>query len=194
MSEFFNRNSSQVQVTKLNSTTTPNAPSTNTQYNSSQSAPQPSVNAERYDIAQSPNTPSLTPIPTVEVSDSDDEGSDYTYGDEGDSDDYGEDNDSDASSENGEDESDISPLEQQSGGGSRDNDNESTSSVSTTEILSRDPLFLVLSEFFMDEATGNNIVHVGNGLVQVLNKINSKLGRIADALEKKNKRKEDQKK
>lgn len=191
MSDFFNRNSSQVQVTKLNSTTSPNAPTqTPTQ-------PQAPVNAERYDIAQSgypgnsPNTPSLTPIPTVDVTDSD-EGSEYTYGDgESDSDDFSEGSD-DSSSQDGES-GDLMPSEQL-GGGKHDIDNESTSSVSTTEILSRDPLFLVLSEFLMDEATGNNVVHVGNGLVQVLNKINSKLGRIADALEKKNQRKEDRKK
>ena len=64
-------------------------------------------------------------------------------------------------------------------------DTESVSSVSTTEILSKDPLFLVLSEFLMDDETGSNIVHVGNDIVKVLSKINSKLGRIADVLEKK---------
>jgi hypothetical protein len=183
MSDFFNRNSSQVQITKLDSTTSPNAPT------------QAPINVERYDIAQSgspgnsPNTPSLTPIPVVDVTDSD-EGSEYSYGDgesdgdsDGDSDGYSEDSD-------GSQDGDLraeSRLREQLSGGKHDIDNESTSSVSTTEILSRDPLFLVLSEFLMDEATGNNIVHVGNGLVQVLNKINSKLGRIADALEKKNK-------
>lgn len=73
-------------------------------------------------------------------------------------------------------------------GGKRTSDTESLSSVSTTEILSKDPLFLVLSEFLMDDETGSNIVHIGNDIVKVLSKINSKLGRIADSLEKKQKK------
>lgn len=73
-------------------------------------------------------------------------------------------------------------------GKGRSSDTESVSSVSTTEILSKDPLFLVLSEFLMDDETGRNIVHVGNDIVKVLSKINSKLGRIADSLEKKQKK------
>jgi hypothetical protein len=72
-------------------------------------------------------------------------------------------------------------------GGKRNSDTDSVSSVSTTEILSKDPLFLVLSEFLMDNETGDNIVNVGNNIVTVLSKINSKLGRIADVLEKKHK-------
>lgn len=67
-------------------------------------------------------------------------------------------------------------------------DNESVSSMSTTDLLSKDPLFLVLSEFLMDDETGDNIVNVGNNIVKVLSKINSKLGRIADVLEKKHKK------
>jgi hypothetical protein len=74
------------------------------------------------------------------------------------------------------------------GGKGRSSDTESVSSVSTTEILSKDPLFLVLSQFLMDDETGSNIVHVGNDIVKVLSKINSKLGRIADSLEKKHKK------
>lgn len=73
-------------------------------------------------------------------------------------------------------------------GGKTPSDTDSVSSVSTTEILSKDPLFLVLSEFLMDDETGSNIVHVGNDIVKVLSKINSKLGRIADLLEKKHKK------
>lgn len=72
-------------------------------------------------------------------------------------------------------------------GGKRNSDTDSVSSVSTTEILSKDPLFLVLSEFLMDNETGDNFVNVGNSIVTVLSKINSKLGRIADVLEKKHK-------
>jgi hypothetical protein len=72
-------------------------------------------------------------------------------------------------------------------GGKEKSDTDSVSSVSTTEILSKDPLFLVLSEFLMDAETGDNIVNVGNNIVKVLSKINSKLGRIADVLEKKHK-------
>jgi hypothetical protein len=72
-------------------------------------------------------------------------------------------------------------------GGKKNSDTDSLSSVSTTEILSKDPLFLVLSEFLMDNETGDNIVSVGNNIVTVLSKINSKLGRIADILEKKHK-------
>lgn len=200
MSDFFNRNAHQVQITKLNSTTpNPNSPTNAFAPNASALPPAPvNVNTEKYDIAQGSypnseaNAPTLTPIPTVDVTDSDesgedDTGSDYSYGDSD------SDNSDTESDDSGSDKSEVAyndmPSEQL-GGGKRDIDNESTSSVSTTEILSRDPLFLVLSEFLMDEATGNNIVHVGNGLVQVLNKINSKLGRIADALETKNKKKE----
>ena len=80
------------------------------------------------------------------------------------------------------------------GGKRTSSDTESVSSVSTTEILSKDPLFLVLSEFLMDDETGSNIVHVGNDIVKVLSKINAKLGRIADCLEKKKKQHKDKSK
>lgn len=53
-------------------------------------------------------------------------------------------------------------------------DTESSSSISTTDLLGRDPLFLVLSELLLDEE-GNNLVHV-------LTKINKNLSKIAKAL------------
>lgn len=83
---------------------------------------------------------------------------------------------SDEDDEFSDDES-VSHSSQPSSAHDDDNeDNESTtSSVSTTEILGRDPLFLVLSEFLMDEE-GNNIVHI-------LGKINKNLSRLAKALE-----------
>jgi hypothetical protein len=67
---------------------------------------------------------------------------------------------------------DISDLDlslSQEGGKKDASDTSST--VSTTELLGRDPLFLVLSEFFMDEE-GNNIIHV-------LQKINKNLSKLA---------------
>jgi hypothetical protein len=76
-----------------------------------------------------------------------------------------------------EEEDDESELDEQSGGaGKRDSASEAdtSSTVSTTEILGRDPLFLVLSEFLMDDE-GNNIVHV-------LSSINKNLSKIAKAL------------
>lgn len=74
------------------------------------------------------------------------------------------------------DDDDVSSEDVPQSGTNDDDDNESTtSSVSTTEILGRDPLFLVLSEFLMDEE-GNNIVHI-------LSKINKNLSRVAKALE-----------
>lgn len=57
---------------------------------------------------------------------------------------------------------------------------DTASTVSTTEILGRDPLFLVLSEFLMDEE-GNNIVHV-------LSSINKNLSKLVKALDKSGKK------
>ena len=79
----------------------------------------------------------------------------------------------------------IPPFHQ---GGKAPSDTESQSSISTTDLLSKDPLFLVLSEFLMNDETGDNIVNVAGDIVKVLSKINSKLGRIADVLEKKHKK------
>jgi hypothetical protein len=53
-------------------------------------------------------------------------------------------------------------------------DSDTISSVSTTEILGKYPLFLVLTEFLMDDE-GNNIVHV-------LHDINKNLSKIAKRL------------
>jgi hypothetical protein len=59
---------------------------------------------------------------------------------------------------------------------SEDGDNsDSVSSVSTTELLGRDPLFLVLSQFLMNDATGNNLVHVLEG-------ISDKLSAVVDSI------------
>lgn len=54
-------------------------------------------------------------------------------------------------------------------------DGDSASSVSTTELLGRDPLFLVLSQFLMNDVTGNNLVHVLEG-------ISDKLSAVVDSI------------
>jgi hypothetical protein len=59
-------------------------------------------------------------------------------------------------------------------GGAGAGDSDTVSSVSTTEILGKYPLFLVLTEFLMDDE-GNNIVHV-------LHDINKNLSKIAKRL------------
>lgn len=53
--------------------------------------------------------------------------------------------------------------------------NDTASSVSTTELLGRDPLFLVLSQFLMNDVTGNNLVHVLEG-------ISDKLSAVVDSI------------
>lgn len=68
--------------------------------------------------------------------------------------------------ENGKKNGDI-PL---SGGASEDD----TSSISTADILSKDPLFLVLSEFLMDEE--------GTNIVTMLGRINKSLKALKSAL------------
>lgn len=52
---------------------------------------------------------------------------------------------------------------------------DTVSSVSTTEILGKYPLFLVLTEFLMDDE-GNNIVHVLHNINKNLAKIAKRLG------------------
>lgn len=52
---------------------------------------------------------------------------------------------------------------------------DTVSSVSTTEILGKYPLFLVLTEFLMDDE-GNNIVHVLHDINRNLAKIAKRLG------------------
>lgn len=54
-------------------------------------------------------------------------------------------------------------------------DGDTASSVSTTELLGRDPLFLVLSQFLMNDVTGNNLVHVLEG-------ISDKLSSVVDSI------------
>lgn len=142
----------------------------------------------------------FTPIPVQEVSggssESDFDRDDFSSDDEltdDDSDTYSDDDNSSASSASAATDLSVDiPANNKDkhnlDGGKRSSDTESLSSVSTTEILSKDPLFLVLSEFLMDDETGSNIVHIGNDIVKVLSKINSKLGRIADSLEKKQKK------
>lgn len=53
---------------------------------------------------------------------------------------------------------------------------ESNSSVSTTELLGRDPLYLVLSSFLSNEE--------GENIVDVLNKINRNLAKLVAVLDK----------
>lgn len=137
----------------------------------------------------------FTPIPVEEVSDSEYNSDKFTSGSETSDIDTDIEHDTDDDNNSSTD-TDLSvdvpinnnDIQELSGGKTKSSDTESVSSVSTTEILSKDPLFLVLSEFLMDDETGSNIVHVGNDIVKVLSKINSKLGRIADSLEKKQKK------
>ena len=120
------------------------------------------------------NITELKPVNVQVYTDSEkSEGKKSTVSDEDEHDEY-----SDEDNEFSDDDS-VSHSSQPSSATHDDDDNEdnesTTSSVSTTEILGRDPLFLVLSEFLMDEE-GNNIVHI-------LGKINKNLSRLAKALE-----------
>lgn len=67
------------------------------------------------------------------------------------------------------------PNQQQLGGASDDD----TSSISTADILSKDPLFLVLSEFLMDEE--------GTNIVTMLGRINKSLKALKVLLENQSK-------
>jgi hypothetical protein len=164
----------------------------------------PSSQQETHNSVTEDNVKNVkfTPIPVVDVSGSSSE-SEFDRDDFGtETSDIDTDNEAYTDDEDYEDNSSTSSVTDLSvdvptnnndilelkGGKGRSSDTESVSSVSTTEILSKDPLFLVLSEFLMDDETGSNIVHVGNDIVKVLSKINSKLGRIADSLEKKQKK------
>lgn len=132
--------------------------------------------SHKLDITQQREEPKEYRKIDVISQDSDD--STDLSGDEINSDDSYTEDDYDNDSSDSQEQEDVnnSPL---SGGKGViiDSDNESTtSSVSTTEILGRDPLFLVLSEFLMDDE-GNNIVHI-------LQKINKNLSKIAKSLDK----------
>lgn len=61
------------------------------------------------------------------------------------------------------------------------------STVSTAEILAKDPLFLVLSEFFMDEK-GNTIVHTLSKVAKNIEKLNAGVEKLCKTIEKSNKK------
>jgi hypothetical protein len=179
MNDMMNRNPQHVQVTKLGVT---------------QQLPQ----QQQPQVAPSDNVKKFQYVPVTEETDSSSSEKSSLYGDEyTDDDDLETDTDTDTDTATQDDDAtELTEDVEQAPyiGGSRNDsisDTGSVSTVSTTEILSRDPLFLVLSEFLMDDESGNNIVHVGNSIVGILSKINSKLGRIADVLEKKHKKRDD---
>lgn len=124
--------------------------------------------------------PQNIPIQTVPTpnddssSDSDDETYSDTPTSDSDSDESLTTNSSDTSDDEGDDEDNDNKLS----GGAKDDD---TSSISTADILSKDPLFLVLSEFLMDEE--------GTNIVTMLGRINKSIKALKTALEheKKNK-------
>jgi hypothetical protein len=146
----------------------------------------------------------LISVPVQNVVDSDEEtevmstvSSEYIDGTDGDTidtdadtdadDEDDSDADADVDDEEEEDAEDDSDAADMVGGGSgSDSDAETSSTVSTAEILGRDPLFLVLSEFLMDDE-GNNIVHI-------LSKINKNLSKLTKALESNKKKDESGKK
>lgn len=137
----------------------------------------PIVNAP---IANTPiaNTPIVNvPIANVEPythsegsSDSSVDSDDQTTDVESSIDDY--------NSSNGEGETTSTDVESTDGesepmqGGAKEDD---TSSISTADILSKDPLFLVLSEFLMDDE--------GTNIVTMLGRINKNLKSIKSLLE-----------
>jgi hypothetical protein len=146
------------------------------------SKPYVQVTKEGVDVLNSTLTPQNLNNRQETDSDSDsdsDEGTDIFNGDT--ESDTGSDTESDTQSDTGNGQDldggaiDISKIEAVHGGNSTDIDASST--VSTTELLGKDPLFLVLSEFLMDEE-GNNIVHA-------LQKVNKNLSKIVKLLEKK---------
>lgn len=63
-------------------------------------------------------------------------------------------------------------------------DNDTASSVSTTELLGRDPLFLVLSQFLMNDVTGNNLVHVLEGISDKLSAVVDSIASLEQTLKK----------
>ena len=69
-----------------------------------------------------------------------------------------------------------SDSEETQSGGSKLVPEDSDTDCSTTELLAADPLYFVLSRFFVTED--------GKSIVTVMNDINTKLGKIAKLLEK----------
>jgi hypothetical protein len=103
---------------------------------------------------------------------------------------------SDGLSSDGSSSDDASSDGSSSDGSSSDNENEgkfggsmkdsdTVSSVSTTELLGRDPLYLVLSNFLANEE--------GENVVDVLSKLNRNLAKLINVLDKDHKKNKDRK-
>lgn len=69
-------------------------------------------------------------------------------------------------------------------------DSDTASSVSTTELLGRDPLFLVLSQFLMNDVTGNNLVHVLEGISDRLSAVVDSITSLEHTIKKSMKKNE----
>lgn len=109
-----------------------------------------------------------------------------------DEDSYDDDDDDDDDGESVDDDNKKAPqlpqqeLPQQ--GGNLDSDYDGASSISTADILAKDPLFLVLSEFLMDEK-GNTIVHALNKIGKHLEKLNKNIETLSKNVKKSSTRK-----
>jgi hypothetical protein len=112
-------------------------------------------------------------IPLSEVDE--DEDVESEEGEDEDSDNEEEEDDDDEEKEEGD--GDIFEQEQEIMNGGAGGDGDTVSSVSTTEILGKYPLFLVLTEFLMDDE-GNNIVHVLHDINKNLAKIAKRIGSL----------------
>jgi hypothetical protein len=122
--------------------------------------------------------PQNIPIQTVPTPNDDSSSDDETYSDTPSSDSDSDESLTTSSSDTSDDEGGDEDNDNKLSGGARDDD---TSSISTADILSKDPLFLVLSEFLMDEE--------GTNIVTMLGRINKSIKALKTALdhEKQNK-------
>jgi hypothetical protein len=121
----------------------------------------------------------------------DDESKSSEYEDEDADEDADEDVDEDVDEDEDEDEDEDANENEEplAGGKSRvEADYDDSSSVSTADILAKDPLFLVLSEFLMDEK-GNTIVHALNKIGKHLEKINKNMELLSKNIKHSTKRK-----
>lgn len=111
----------------------------------------------------------------------DEENDTYNGEDEEDDTYNGEDEDEEDDTYNEDEEEDENEGEVKdpvSGGGNK-KETDTESSVSTTELLSRDPLYLVLNNFLCNDN--------GENLVDVLSKINRNIVKLINAIEKQKK-------
>lgn len=183
---------SYVQVTKLGGTSTVAQPPTQTfTPNQAQEVAHhnPPMPPQQYPLSQAIPSHQQLGGERAQLEEDYNEDDNIAYGDESESESVSEDdtqseggsiNETSSSSESDFATFEENDTEEHSGGASY---TESSSTVSTTELLGRDPLFLVLSQFLMSDDGGN--------IVDALMKINKHLSKLVKVFEQKKEKKND---